>query len=105
MKKTIALVALCASAFVLNSCFGGLSTVPVGTIYADVTDPVTATPAAGSRVGEATATSYLGVVALGDASIAAAKRQGGITTVSSVDRQRKNILGIITTYTTTVHGN
>lgn len=82
-----------------------MSTVPVGSIYADVTDPITATNSAGSRVGTSTATSYLGIVALGDASVHAAKVAGGISTVSSVDRQRKNILGIITTYTTTVHGN
>jgi hypothetical protein len=41
----------------------------------------------------------------GDASIEAAKKNGGITTVSSVDTKVKSILGIYTTYTTTVRGN
>lgn len=82
-----------------------MSAIPVGSVYADVTDPVAATAAAGNRVGTSQATSYLGIVALGDASVAAAKANGGISTVSSVDRKRQNILGIITTYTTTVRGN
>ena len=42
---------------------------------------------------------------MGDASIATAKKNGGITTVSSVDEKIESILGIITTYTTTVRGN
>lgn len=104
MKKTIAFVALSMAAFTLSSC-GGLNTRPIGTVYADVADPVAATSSSGARVGEATSTSYLGVVALGDSSIEAAKRNGGISSVSSVDVKRKNILGIITSYTTVVRGN
>lgn len=102
MKKTIALVALSAAAL-LSSCGSGVS--PMGVIYTDVTDPVTATSTGGSRVGTATATSYLGWVAVGDASVAAAKRNGGISSVSTVDVKRNSILGIISTYTTTVSGN
>ena len=105
MKKTIALVALTAVGFIFTSCAGAFSTRPVGAVYADVADPVAVSGNAGSRVGEATSTSYLGVVALGDSSVDAAKRAGGISTVSSVDVKRKNILGIITSYTTVVHGN
>lgn len=104
MKKTIALVAFGMAALTLSSC-GGINTRPIGTVYADVSDPVAATSSSGARVGEATSTSYLGVVALGDSSIDAAKRNGGISSVSSVDVKRKNILGIITSYTTVVRGN
>ena len=103
MKKTLALVALTAVGFMFASCASG--TRPVGTVYAEVSDPVAVSGNSGSRVGEATSTSYLGVVALGDSSIDAAKRAGGISTVSSVDVKRKNILGIISTYTTVVRGN
>lgn len=105
MKKTIALVALSAAGFILSSCAGIVNNRPVGAIYADVADPVAATTGSGSRVGTATSTSYLGLVALGDSSIAAAKAAGGISSVSSVDVKRNNILGIITTYTTVVRGN
>ena len=102
MKKTFALVAL-ASAFVLCSCGGGIH--PTGALYTEVVDPVTATSTGGAKVGKAVATSYLNLVATGDASIAAAKAAGGISSVSSVDIQRSSILGIINTYTTVVHGN
>ncbi len=105
MKKTIALVALSVTGFMLSSCVAAYSTRPVGAVYADVSDPVSVSGNGGSRVGTATATSYLGVVAIGDSSIDAAKRNGGISTVSSVDVQRQNILGIISKYTTVVHGN
>lgn len=102
MKKTFALVALSA-AFVLSSCGGGIH--PTGALYTEVTDPVTATSTSGAKVGKAVATSYLNLVATGDASIAAAKANGGISSVSSVDIQRSSILGIINTYTTVVRGN
>ncbi len=103
MKKTLALVALSAVGILFTSC--GTTTRPIGTVYADVSDPVAVSGNSGSRVGEATSTSYFGVVALGDSSIEAAKRAGGISTVSSVDVKRKNILGVISTYTTVVRGN
>ncbi len=102
--KYLALVTALASATLLTSC-GGLGTRPMGAVYANVGDPVAATSSSGHRTGTATATSYLGLVALGDSSIAAAKANGGISTVSSVDVQRENILGIITKYTTVVKGN
>jgi hypothetical protein len=56
-------------------------------------------------VRTATSTTYLGLWAEGDASIDTAKKNGGITTVSSVDAKVDSILGIVTTYTTTVRGN
>lgn len=105
MKKTISLIALSATALLLQSCFSGALTRPVGVVYSNVSDPVAATDTAGTRTGEATATSYLGVVAMGDSSIDAAKKNGGISTVSSVDVKRTNILGIITKYTTVVKGH
>ena len=60
---------------------------------------------ASDKVGKASTTCYLGLWAEGDASIDTAKKNGGITTVSSVDVSVDSILGIITTYTTTVRGN
>ena len=101
MKKLLILI---SSSALLCSC-GGNSDRPIGTLYANVSDPVAVTNSSGSRTGVATATSYLGLVAVGDSSISAAKAQGGISTVSSVDVKRENILGIISKYTTTVKGN
>jgi len=102
MKK---LLILLSSSALLCSCGGGPSAPPPGMLYANVSDPVAVTSSSGSRTGVATATSYLGLVAVGDSSVSAAKAQGGISTVSSVDVKRENILGVISKYTTTVKGN
>lgn len=104
MKKTLALITLAVSAFALNSCAGG-GTQPLGLVYANVSDPIAVTTASGARTGHATATSYFGLIAVGDSSIGAAKANGHISSVSSVDVHRENILGIISKYTTTVKGN
>ena len=100
MKKTFVSAALAISAFVLSSCGAPL----IGAAYTNITIPVTATTASGSKVGTSTSTTSLALWAEGDASINAAKKNGGITTVSSVDTKIKSILGLYTTYTTTVRG-
>ena len=100
MKKAFVSAALALSAIVLSSCGAPV----IGAAYTDITIPVTATTASGSKVGTATSTTYLALWAEGDASINAAKKNGGITTVSSVDTKIHSILGLITTYTTTVRG-
>jgi hypothetical protein len=58
-----------------------------------------------AKEGKACGTSILGWVAQGDASIVAAKANGGITKVSSVDHYAKNILGIFGEWCTIVKGN
>ncbi len=80
-----------------------------GGIYSDVKVPMS-TPddstglQIGSKKGEATMVNYLGLVGIGDASIEAAAKDGGITKVKTVDCQFKNILGIIQETTTIVTG-
>ncbi len=101
MKKAIVSAALAVATLALCSC----GAPRIGALYTDISAPLTATTAVGTKVGTATSTTYLGLVATGDASINAAKKNGGITTVSSVDEKVHSILGIVTTYTTTVHGN
>jgi hypothetical protein len=58
----------------------------------------------GSKTGEACATSILGWVAVGDASISAAKAAGGITQIAHVDHEDTGILGIYATSCTVVVG-
>lgn len=101
MKKAIVSAALTLSALALCSC----GAPRVGVVYTDISAPMASTCACGSKVGKATSTTYLALWAEGDASIDAAKKNGGITTVSSVDVKVDSILGIITTFTTTVRGN
>jgi len=57
------------------------------------------------KEGKACGTSILGAFAQGDASIAAAKANGGITKVSSVDHYAKSILGIYGEWCTIVKGS
>jgi TRL-like protein family len=58
-----------------------------------------------TKEGKACGQSILGLVATGDASVAAAKAAGGVTTVASVDHYAKNILGIIGEWCTIVKGS
>lgn len=70
----------------LTGCAAGPS--PVGTgLYTNVKGPITATGIAGNQKGEACAQSFLGVINTGDASIEAARKNGQINSISSVDYQ------------------
>ena len=59
----------------------------------------------GKKTGTSCATSYVGVVGLGDASIASAAKAGGITQISSVDSDSMSILGLYAKNCTIVTGN
>jgi hypothetical protein len=61
-------------------------------------------PGAGTKTGQACASSILGIIAVGDASIASAKAAGGITQVAHVDHDISGILGIYATSCTVVVG-
>lgn len=101
MKKLLA-PALLISAATLAGC---ATPMPIGTILTDVTLPHAVTSnSSATKTGEATCKSILSLVATGDCSIEAAKKNGGIKTVSSVDFKANNILGVIGTYTTIVKG-
>ena len=80
-----------------------------GALYANTTAPVAALPAkkdgATLKTGQACATSYLGLWASGDTSIEAAKKNGGITEVATVEERFKHILlGVKADYCTVVTG-
>jgi hypothetical protein len=88
----------------LTSCATARSPV-MGAWYTDVKEGVSATSnQAGNRVGEACASSILGLIATGDASVETARRAGGITMITSVDGYASSILGIYAKYCTTVRG-
>jgi hypothetical protein len=104
MKKAIILASAIASAAMLSGCAGAAAPL-TGLIYTDMDYAVTATSSeAGSKTGEATATSILGIIATGNASIAEAAKNGGITKVKTVDVKATNIVGIYATYTVVVTG-
>jgi len=59
----------------------------------------------GSKIGTSEVECYLGWIATGDASIAAAAKNGGIRSVKTVDVDFKNILGLYSKTITTVTGD
>lgn len=58
-----------------------------------------------SKTGEACSVNVLAVVAIGDGSINAAKRAGGITKIATVDREVLNVMGLYGKACTVVRGN
>jgi hypothetical protein len=109
MKKTLFVSAVC-SLVVLSGCQYMTPTIrdtPInGYFYSSVDwDGRVANPGVGEeKIGRACADSYLGLVALGDASIAAAKQAGNITKVSSVDHTSTSYFVFYGEYCTVVRG-
>jgi hypothetical protein len=89
MMKKIATIAAISSVALLGGCATGYTPVSAGLIT-NVKGPITATEHSGtSKTGTACASTIIGLVNTGDASIAAAKANGGIRTVSTVDFHTK----------------
>jgi hypothetical protein len=103
MKKR--LMPLTAVLIVMSFLVGCASIYPRGVLYTEVKLPTEATSAdASTKVGTSQCISVLGWVAVGDASIEAAMKNGGIKKIHHVDWDAKNILGIYGQYKTTVYG-
>jgi hypothetical protein len=104
MKKTIMALVAVGTFSLLSGCATARAPI-TGFWYTDAHGPVGATSnQAGNRVGEACSTSILGLVGTGDSSIEAARRNGGITMISSVDDHATSILGVWAKYCTIVRG-
>ena len=102
--KFVVVVALFLSVLV-TGCAGVVSPVGLGLIYTDVQGPIGATDeSASSKRGSACASNYLGLFASGDASIEAAKRDGGISSVTSVDHDSMSVLMLYGRFCTIVVG-
>lgn len=103
MKRIIIPALLVTAAAGLQSC---MSPEPIGGIYADTTTPMAvASGNTATKVGKSESISYFTLYSTGDSSIEAAKKNGGIKTISHVDAHTKNYCGIKTIYTTIVYGN
>lgn len=100
--KKILYVGMLAGLGMMSGC---ASPVPMGALYTELKLPVTATGNGADRKhGVAECKSVLGLVATGDCSIETAKKNGGITKVSTVDWEGKNILGIFGEYKLHAYG-
>ena len=75
-------------------------------IWGDIATGKTGSPAPGElKVGKACAESILGLLARGDASVRAAKENGKISEVTSVDHSARNLLNIVGEWCTIVRGH
>lgn len=103
MNTVLVSVLAAASLFVIGCASGP----PIsGALYSDVQGPVAATNAPkGSMHGQSCASSYLGLIALGDASISAAAKAANVTQISHVEQSYTNILMFYAQYCTIVYGN
>lgn len=102
MKK---IFAIAFAAMLFTGC--GIVKSPLsGGLYMDVKDGLAVTSNSGSsKVGTAEAKSYLGLIAIGDASIQAAAKEAGISRIHHVDYQSKSILSLYNVYTVVVYGD
>lgn len=100
--KKIAL--LVAAAGFMSSC-ATVSSPLTGFLYTDVQAPVAVTSNANAtKVGTAEASTILGLVATGDASIETAAKSAGITKIHHIDAHSTSILGVIAKYKIFVYG-
>lgn len=89
---SLSTASLLAAAASLSGC--AMVTPVGGVIYADVHGPIAATThPRGTARGEACATSFFGLVGMGDASISTAAKNGNIAAVSVVEQHTTNIIG------------
>ncbi|MBW2644830.1 MAG: TRL-like family protein [Deltaproteobacteria bacterium] len=101
-KKVLSLTAVLVAMAFLAGC---ASVYPIGVAYTEVKLPAEATGAAKAlKVWTSECISVLSLVAIGDASIEAAMKNGGIKKIHHVDWDAKNILGLFGQYKTTVYG-
>jgi hypothetical protein len=105
MIKQLSVIALLFAVVILNGCII-VAAPAAGMFYTDVKYGDSATTAtASTKTGKACATSILGWVAWGDASVTAAKANGGITAVAVVDHSAQSILGVWGEWCTVVSGS
>lgn len=88
-----------------SGCAMSANAPVTGSIYQASKGATTATSNnVGTKTGQSCATSILGVVGTGDASIASAAKAGGVSKISSVDSDNFGILGIYAKNCTVVSG-
>ena len=96
------LLAIGVAALVLGGC---ASYAPMGVAFTNGSNGVTANNnVSPSKSGKACMNSIFGLVAWGDASVAAAKRDAQIKDIATMDYTAFNVLGIWGEYCTVVKG-
>ena len=105
IKGFSSVAALCFVGMGTSGCAFARSPV-TGLVYLDTSaGEAISSNDVGAKKGEACASSILGWVGTGDASITAAAKAGGITKISHVDSTASDILLVYAEYCTIVYGN
>jgi hypothetical protein len=106
MKKLASLVGLVVLGSATTGCAFVTRAPVTGLVYLSTEQGESvASNDVGTKRGEACATSILGWVATGDASVASAAKAGGITKISHVDSTASDILLVYAEYCTVVYGS
>ena len=94
MRRSIYLVLfVITTSFIFSGCAMPPRLGVSGGLYTGTSQGLAATAQMSIKKGEACAMSILGIIATGDASIDAARRNGGIRSISAVDEEYFSILG------------
>lgn len=108
MKSSLKVGSVLAASLLVTSCSAWPRAGNNGAFYTKVSSPVAAHPNDSSeplRYGQACATGVLGLYASGDSTIAAARQNGSITQVVTIEEQFKHVLlGAYSQYCTVVGG-
>ena len=104
MKTLLTSIAVACGLWALTGCAIAAPGLVQGGLFSSYTLGSAVGPGQGNKSGEACAMSILGIVALGDGSIDAAKKEAGITQVAAVDHHAFNILGLYGSVCTVVTG-
>jgi len=97
-------------AMLVSGCAAGMSTpagpmAPTpGIMFADIKGPLVVGDGAVGKTGTSECVSFLGLVAMGDASYETAMKNGQITKINHADFHMFNILGLYAKTTVTVYG-
>lgn len=103
LRTACVVAALAAVGMMAGGCMT-VASPAIGSIYMDVKGPLDAGDSVGAKKGKACASSIAGVYATGDASIATAAENGGITTIESVDHHSTNLV-VLGKFCTIVRGS
>lgn len=106
-RSLFSVVALAVASLLFTGCYVAPVMPPPGLLFQSVEAPIDTDAQGntiGSRVGESSSMSVLGLIASGDASVSTAARKGGITRIDHVDYKYLHILLIYHQFTTKVYG-
>lgn len=108
MSKVVLVVLLGLCVVFAPGCLMAPVIPPVAFVYTGINAPLDVDfqdSKVGLKKGESSSMCILGLVALGDASVYQAAKNGGLTTIQTADYSYTNVLGVYQEFRTVVYGN